>query len=283
MLLIPAGNPSLWTGPTGTNTYLLRGAVPTLIDAGVGNAPHIAAVEQHLAGQELAQVLLTHTHSDHAGGVPAVLARWPDASIRSSPSAPFTDGETLLAGGGSLTALHTPGHAPDHFCFLNEASGEVYCGDLVRAGGTIVIPANRGGDLRAYLRSLERLRSMRPKRLLPGHGPAIDDPDAAIAEYLAHRAQREAEIIDALRSGLTRPAEIVPRIYGRLAAMIVRAAEESVLAHLRKLEADGLATEENGRWVLGSSAAALQTHRRSREGERTKHTGEKENGRQGSK
>ena len=255
VLLIPAGNPSLWTGPTGTNTYLLPGAVPTLIDAGVGNAPHIAALEQHLSGQELSQILLTHTHSDHAAGVPAVLARWPHATIRSSASVPFSDGEVLRAGGGSLTALHTPGHAPDHFCFLNEASGEVYCGDLVRAGGTIVIPANRGGDLRAYLDSLERLRSVRPKRLLPGHGPAIEDPDAAIAEYLAHRARREREIIDALRSGLTTPGEIVPRIYGRLAAMIVRAAEESVLAHLRKLEAEGLAAVKDGRWFFTTTGS----------------------------
>lgn len=252
MLLIPAGNPSLWTGPTGTNTYLLRGAAPTLIDAGVGNAQHIAAVEGHLAGQELAQVLLTHTHSDHAAGVPAVLARWPHAVVRSSASAPLADGETIRAGDDSLTALHTPGHAPDHFCFLNEESGDVYCGDLIQAGATIVIPAARGGDLRAYLRSLERLREARPKRLLPGHGPSIEDPDAAIAQYIAHRARREAQVVDALRRGLTTPEDMVPLIYGRLAAMMARAAAESLLAHLRKLEAEGVAREENGRWALGA-------------------------------
>ena len=251
MLLIPAGNPSLWTGPTGTNTYLLRGALPTLIDAGVGHATHIAAVEGHLAGQALAQVLLTHTHSDHASGVPAVLARWPQAAVRSAAAAPLADGETLRAGDGSLTALHTPGHAPDHFCFLDEASGDVFCGDLIQAGATIVIPATRGGDLRAYLRSLERLRTVRPKRLLPGHGPVIEDPDAAIAEYIAHRARREAQVLDALRRGLTTPEEMVPVIYGRLAEVLARAAAESVLAHLRKLGEEGLAREEeNGGWRL---------------------------------
>ena len=253
MLLIPAGNPSLWTGPTGTNTYLLPGAVATLIDAGVGHAPHIAAVEEHLAGQPLAQVLLTHMHSDHSAGVPAVLARWPHATVRSSASAPLADGERIRAGDGILTALHTPGHAPDHFCFVNEENGDVYCGDLIQAGATIVIPATRGGDLRAYLRSLERLRGARPTRLLPGHGPFIEDPHAAIAEYITHRARREAQVVDALRRGLATPEDMVPLIYGRLADVLLRAAAESVLAHLRKLEGEGLAREEEGRWCLGEN------------------------------
>lgn len=253
MLLIPAGNPSLWTGPTGTNTYLLPGARPTLIDAGVGHASNLTALDRHLAGRALAQLLLTHSHSDHASGLPAVLARWPDAMVRSSSSTPLQDGERIPAGDRSLIAIHTPGHAPDHFCFADEQGGVVYCGDLIRSGGTIVIPAGRGGDLRAYLRSLERLRELQPKRLLPGHGPAIDDPETAIAEYIAHRAQREAQVVEALRRGLGTPEEMVGEIYGRLATMLAGAAAESVLAHLRKLEAEGEAWEEKGRWRLRSA------------------------------
>lgn len=259
MLLIPAGNASLWTGPTGTNTYLLAGARPTLIDAGVGNAPHLTAIERHLAGHALAQVLLTHSHSDHASGVPAILARWPGAAVRPSTSRPLQDGGRIPAGDRSLTAIHTPGHAPDHFCFVDDECGAVYCGDLIRSGGTIVIPASRGGDLRAYLRSLERLRELRPKRLLPGHGPAIDDPDTAIAEYIAHRAQRETQVIEALRRGLVTPEQMVEEIYGRVATMLARAAAESVLAHLRKLEAEGEACEEEGRWRLRSATPQKYT------------------------
>ena len=250
MLLIPAGNPSLWTGPTGTNTYLLPGNTPTLVDAGVGHAAHLAEVERHLAGQELALVLLTHSHSDHAAGVPAVLARWPGTTVRSTAATPLFDGETIQAGDENLVALHTPGHAPDHFCFVSEERREVYCGDLIRSDGTVVIPAQRGGDLTAYLRSLDRLRELRPKRLLPGHGPAIEDPEAAIAEYIAHRAQREAQVVDALRRGLVTPEQMVPAIYGRLASVIARAAADSVLAHLRKLEGEGVAAVEDGRWTL---------------------------------
>src|SRR5215212_8932832 len=108
MLRIPAANASPWTGPTGNNTYLLCGAVPTLIDAGVGEPSHLDA---------LAQVLITHSHPDHAAGVPALLARWPDAVVRNHATDRCRDGEAIRAGDTSLVALHTPGHAPEHFCF----------------------------------------------------------------------------------------------------------------------------------------------------------------------
>jgi glyoxylase-like metal-dependent hydrolase (beta-lactamase superfamily II) len=251
MLLIPAGNPSLWTGPTGTNTYLLPGRVPTIVDAGVGHAEHLTAVEAALAGRTLALVLLTHGHVDHASGVPALLERWPAAVVRPSSRA-LVDRESIEAGDGALTALFTPGHAPDHFCFVDEDRREVYCGDLLRAGGTVVIPASRGGDLKAYLDSLRRLRDLHPRRLWPGHGPAIDEPEKLIDEYLAHRAQREVQILDALRRGVTAPEAMVGDVYGTLPEKLVAAATDSILAHLRKLEADGAATCAEGRWKLRS-------------------------------
>ena len=81
MICLPACNPSSWTGPTGTNTYLLAGGVTTLIDAGVGHPDHLDAVAAALEGAPLSQVLITHGHSDHAGGIPALLARWPDLRV----------------------------------------------------------------------------------------------------------------------------------------------------------------------------------------------------------
>lgn len=247
MIPIPAGNPSEWTGPTGNNTYLFTGASPALIDAGVGYRAHLDAVEAALAGRALAIILLTHAHSDHVSGVPALLERWPEAVVRPH-SKPLHDNESVAAGDGSLLAIHTPGHAPDHFCFVDEERREVYCGDLLRAGGTIVIPASRGGDLRAYLDSLRRVRDLRPRRLWPGHGPVIDEPEALIAEYLAHRAQREIQILEALRRGRTTPGDVVADVYGKLPSALVAAAADSVLAHLRKLEQDGAAAFVEGRW-----------------------------------
>jgi endoribonuclease LACTB2 len=159
---------------------------------------------------------------------------------------PIVDDERIDAGDGALTALHTPGHAPDHCCFV--AGGDVFCGDLARSGGTIVIPAGRGGDLTQYLASLERVRRLRPERLLPGHGPVIDDWDVVIDAYVRHRAQRDRQILDALAQGLTSPEEIASRIYGGLAPELTKAAAQTVLAHLIKLEREGRVSQREERW-----------------------------------
>jgi glyoxylase-like metal-dependent hydrolase (beta-lactamase superfamily II) len=239
MLLVPAENPSPWTGPTGNNTYLLKGAVPALVDAGVGNPDHIAAVARELGDASLARIVITHSHSDHVKGIPALLDRWPSATVVNVAPNSCRDGEAIEAGDTVLRALYTPGHAPDHFCFLDEATRDVYCGDLARLGGTVVIPASAGGNLVEYVASLDRLRALRPRRLLPGHGAIIEDPDALIAEYLAHRADRERQIVEALRAGHASPDAIVARIYDNLHPAVVRAAADSVLAHLIKLKRDG--------------------------------------------
>ena len=248
MLSIPAGNPSPWTGPEGNNTYLLTGAVPTLIDAGVGEPAHIEAVAAALGHAALAQILVTHSHSDHSRGVPALIRRWPGVSVRNLAPDACVDGESIAAGETMLRALHTPGHAPDHFCFLDEATRDVYCGDLARRGGTIVIPASAGGNLVQYLASLRRIRGLQPRRLLPGHGPVVEDPVSLIDGYLEHRVEREAQVLGALRSGATSVDALVHRIYTNLHPTVVRAAADSVLAHLIKLRDEGRVVEQDGEW-----------------------------------
>ena len=238
-LLLYANNASVWTGPTGNNTYLLRGRAPSLVDAGVGDTAHLQAIEAALEGSPLVCVLITHGHPDHVQGLPALLARWPSARVvRNS----LPDEAEVIVGAGRVRAVHTPGHAPDHVCFFDEDSGDVYCGDLVRAGGTIVIPASKGGNLKEYLHSLRRIRDLRPRRLLPGHGPIIDDPVAVIDEYIAHRAGREAQVIAALAGGPRSARDIAREIYGALPPALAGASADSVLAHLLKLRDEGRVT-----------------------------------------
>jgi hydroxyacylglutathione hydrolase len=158
------------------------------------------------------------------------------------------DGESIAAGDTMLRALHTPGHAPDHFCFLDETTRDLFCGDLARRGGTIVIPASAGGNLVQYLASLRRIRALQPRRLIPGHGPVIDDAATLIDEYLRHRVEREAQVLAGLRAGATSVDALVGRIYTNLQPTVIRAAADSVLAHLIKLRDEGLAVEQDGEW-----------------------------------
>ena len=231
-LLIRAGNPSEWTGPTGNNTWLLPGREAALVDAGTGLPEHVEAVADALKGAPLVRVLITHWHPDHVSGLPALRERWPKLVVVDAAGPP------VLAGDGFLEIVPTPGHAPDHLCFYDREAGDVYCGDLARRGGTIVIPARKGGDLRAYLASLQRIRDLAPRRLLPGHGPIVDDPLALIDEYLAHRAEREQQILKAMLDGARTVDEIVRRVYPALPPSLSEAAADSVRAHLAKLRDD---------------------------------------------
>lgn len=245
-MLVPADNPGPYTGK-GNNTWLLPGDEPALIDAGTGVPSHLDAVARALAGRPLARVLVTHGHADHAAGVPALRLRWPDIEpykfVLDGESGwkPLEDGAWIRAGGRNLQIVHTPGHALDHVCLWDAESAELYGGDMIMRPGTVLIPAGRGGNLRHYLASLHLIASLQPVRIFPGHGPVIETPEVAIAEYLEHRARREEQILALLEAGLPDAGAIAVRLYGQLGEGLDRAARMTVQAHLDKLN-------EEGRW-----------------------------------
>ena len=243
--LLHAFNPSPMTG-SGNNTWLIDGPEPSLIDAGVGHAAHVDAIAAALGGRDLARVLVTHHHPDHASGIDALRARWPALDARKWVQAGergwrgLSDNERIRAGDRDLVVVHTPGHAPDHICFWDPADRALYSGDMLAIGTTVMIPAGRGGNLREYLASLERMAALDPRIAFPGHGQVIDRPIDLIRQYLAHRAMRESQILAALRDGVRDVDAIVTRIYGELVDPVRRAARETVTAHLEKLRDDGV-------------------------------------------
>jgi glyoxylase-like metal-dependent hydrolase (beta-lactamase superfamily II) len=255
-----AHNPGPMTGD-GNWTWLITGRVNTLIDAGAGMPAHLDAIEQALGGAPLAQLLVTHAHVDHIGGSAAVAERFPGVRFRKMPWPgrdqkwpvgwdPIVAGEIVAAGDSRLVAVHTPGHAPDHLCFWHHDTRALFCGDLVQRGNTVWIPSSLRGDLIDYLDSLHRVRALAPHRLLPAHGPIIDDADKLIQRYLNHRRQREDQVVDALRRGLSSPADITNSIYEGLAESLLKLAREGVLAHLVKLEREGRARRHGDAWHI---------------------------------
>ena len=257
---VHAFNPGPITG-AGNWTWLVPGRVPTLIDAGQGDPRHLEALERALAGNALAQVLVTHAHADHAAGVVAIAERMPSVRFRKMPWperdvkwpvawTPIEAGERIAAGDIELTAVHTPGHAPDHVCFWDAGSRSLFGGDLAVLGSTVWIPTSLSGDLSDYLGSLQRVIDLRPSRIYPAHGAVIEEPDELLRGYLAHRQEREQQVLDALRDGISDPDAIVERLYLAIKQRLVPLAKESVLAHLLKLEREGRARRDGDAWHI---------------------------------
>ncbi len=238
---VPVANPGPLTGP-GNNTYLFDGAEPTLIDAGVGQPEHIVAIAAHLGGRALVRVLVTHGHPDHASGVPALRERWPSLEVRKWNLAgeldwlPLDDADRVRAGDAWLTVVHTPGHAADHVCFWQPDTRDLYCGDMMTASTSIMVPpASRGGSLRQYLHSLQRLADLGPGTAWPAHGDVIAKPVERIHEYLAHRAMRERQVQACMDQGVTGIDAIVARVYADTPKTLWPAARLTVEALLEKL------------------------------------------------
>ncbi len=244
-------NPGVFTGP-GTNTYLVgTGRRRILLDTGEGRPEYLPVLARALdeTGCEIQEIVLTHGHPDHIGGAPGLLERYGSLRVSKRPwpgvdegfpveLRAIDEGDVLRTEGATLRAVHAPGHAEDHLCFVLEEEGSLFSGDNVLGVGTTVIPG-RGGDLADYMRSLERLLAERPTAIYPAHGPRIADGRAKIREYIEHRRQREEQILAALAAGFSDVGELVRRIYAAYPEALHAAAAQSVLSHLLKLEGEG--------------------------------------------
>jgi glyoxylase-like metal-dependent hydrolase (beta-lactamase superfamily II) len=243
VLYILAPNPSLLTGP-GTNSFLVTSATGgcAVIDPGPDIPAHLDALADAATAAGGAQaILVTHGHPDHMEGAAGLRERtgapilaWSREGV-SVADQTLQDDEILELGERALRVIYTPGHRFDHVCFLLEDARALFAGDLVAGVGTVVI-APPEGDLLDYMASLRRLLALDLSVILPAHGPAITEPRALLEHYLAHREERERQVLGALESGPSTIPALVERIYRDVDPQLHPVAALSVEAHLLKVE-----------------------------------------------
>jgi glyoxylase-like metal-dependent hydrolase (beta-lactamase superfamily II)/8-oxo-dGTP pyrophosphatase MutT (NUDIX family) len=259
LYLVPLRTPTL-PPATHTNAYLLDlGGGLAIVDPGASDPGEQARLDRLLdelaaEGKPVREVWLTHHHRDHQGGVGPLAARGLPVSAHARTLdrtlAPIADRRAVEDGAllhGRWRALHTPGHARGHLCFLDERSGALLAGDMVSTLSTIVIDPPEG-DMAEYMRQLARLRALAPRTLYPAHGAPAPGAPAVLDAYLAHREAREAKVRAALPGTL---AEVTARAYDDTAPVLHPVAARSCLASLEKLEREGRARRDGSIWTAG--------------------------------
>lgn len=247
-----ANNPGPFTGP-GTNTWLLDdgfGSV-VIIDPGPVDSKHATAIMEAVGDRAVDQVLVTHTHSDHAPlanplardlAVPAVGY---SAGPNFEPEIRLLDGARFEVGSLRVQVVHTPGHADDHLCF--RAGNVLFTGDHIMGGSSVMVE-----KMGPYLDSLEKLKGSGLERLHPGHGESMDDPDGVIDWYLAHRLQRHEQVFDAISNGAVTIPDIVEIVYSDVDSSLHPLAARSVDAHITLLIDQDRITLQGDRLVVAS-------------------------------
>ncbi|MEI7547135.1 MAG: MBL fold metallo-hydrolase [Actinomycetota bacterium] len=277
-----AKNPSKFTY-LGTGTYIVGRGEVAVVDPGPALNSHREALAAALAGERVTAILVTHCHSDHSPlaawlhertGAPTVCfgphivdATWvddDDAPIEKDPDEPLpeeeqaeeghdlvfepdvrvADGDLAASGEGwTIRALHTPGHTSNHTCYFLDEQRALFTGDHIMGWSTSVITPP-DGDMRAYFASLDKVKVLDPAVLWPTHGAPVTDVSPFVDAFIAHRLDREANVLAAVRAGVAFIPDIVRRLYIGVDEKLYRAAGRSVLAHMMKLIQDGLVTFE---------------------------------------
>ena len=245
---------------TGTCTYVVGQGRVAVIDPGPDDAAHVAALTAALAGETVAQILVTHTHRDHSPaarhlqaltGAPILgcarhvpIENAPSGRLDAShdldhePDRELADGETVEGEGFTLTAVATPGHASNHLCFALPQERALFSGDHVMAWSTTIV-APPDGVMSDYMASLDKLRQRDDAIYWPGHGGPVREPQRFVRGLAHHRRQREVSILASIGRGEKDIETIVSEIYVGLDPRLTKAAGLSVLAHLEDLVARG--------------------------------------------
>lgn len=250
---IVAANPGPMTYH-GTNTYLIEAADGLVVlDPGPDEPEHVDAI-LHATGGKVDLILLSHTHLDHVGALPALrdATGAPTAGYRESALDSF-DPDTKLDDGdrvAGMPAIYTPGHAADHLCYefhTKDGRAVLFSADHVMSWNSSVV-SPPGGDMRAYISSLKRMLDRQDDIFLPGHGPPLPEPRKLTRALLFHRMERERSILARVAKAPASVPALRAALYSQTHPRLQRAAERNVLAHLLKLEAEGKVTRDGEMW-----------------------------------
>ena len=209
------------------------------------------AVERH-DGQPVA-FAFTHSHSDHLADMDLLkeafdLPVWGSEFTSKSVNCDriLRDGETIELGRQTWQVIITPGHHPDHTCFISDAG--LIAGDMLAGFGTILIPPATG-DMDVYLEQLARLRDLHPHLAFPSHGPVIALPEKKFNYYIKHRTARHEKVLQAVASGLSDVQAIAAKAYDDTPNAHVGLSEDQTLAHLLSHQRQGRVSQDtDGKW-----------------------------------
>ena len=265
-----AHNPGPFTY-TGTGTYIIGNGTVAIVDPGPDDADHIAALLAAVAGETVSHIVVTHTHRDHSPAAPAVRAATGAAVVGCAPlvlddlgpradagfdrtyapDAVLADGDAVTGPGWTLTALATPGHTSNHLCFALAEERALFSGDHVMGWSTTVV-APPDGDMAAYVASLKRLLDRDDVVYFPTHGAPVTEPQRLVRGLVAHRKQRENQILARLAEGTATVPAMVATMYAGVDPRLHPAAGLSVTAHLIEMRARGAVVAEGDTWALAA-------------------------------
>jgi glyoxylase-like metal-dependent hydrolase (beta-lactamase superfamily II) len=279
IVLAPLRTPTLPPATT-TNCYIVGHKELWIVDPGSPDPLEQQRLLDLLdkltsCGQQLKGVLLTHHHPDHVGGVLGLCqARGLKAfghahtleriDVNIPRGDAMADGDRIALGtspdgqpGWELQAIFTPGHDQGHLCFRESRYEATLVGDMLSTISTIIIDPPEG-HLATYLQSLDLISQLEMSTLYPAHGPAVRNGQRLVQKYIRHRRQRESTLLKVLREAPGTIDELLPKVYWDADPRMFPFASRSLLAGLQKLEEEGRACDDGGRWQLATEQSPEQ-------------------------